>query len=71
MPMPNAAGEPCQRRAAWYASNCRCREGFPRLVSLASIRSSCTSALACSSSRAAAALMISGPSGPPAPRQPQ
>ena len=70
-PMPNAAGEPCQWLRACRASNCRCSEGWPRLVSLASMRSSWISAPACSSSRAAAALMISGQSGPPAPRQPQ
>src|SRR6266568_1582351 len=70
-PMPNAAAEPCQRPRACRTSNCRCRAGWPRRVSLASMRSSWMSAPACSNSSDAAAWKISGQSGPPAPRQPQ
>ena len=45
-------GQPCSRCSA---SNARWVAGRPRRVSEASMKSSCTSALACSSSRAAAA----------------
>ena len=54
-PAPNASADPRHPPSACTAANLRCTDGWPRRVSLASIRSSCTSALACSSSSAAAA----------------
>ena len=55
-PARSVAGSPSQPAVACRLSNCRCAAGRPRRRSEASITSSCTSALTCSSSRLAAAV---------------